>query len=211
MNPWTPDDEEARRLLDERIDSYAVDDAISIWDRLQRWLDDVLAVNVDASGTGSLVIQILLILAVAVIIFVLFRYFRPSVSPEAVNEDTLVDLSVSAEQYYAEAQRCLAAGQLDQAYIYAYRFMVRLAQQRQLVEVTPSTTATSFGWSLGGVLPEHSEDIYTASSQFNQIVYGGTTPSSDAVTTMLQLAQTTQTARPHIPDPHMDPARLIPR
>src|SRR5690625_5359341 len=87
MSPWTPDDDEARRLLDERIDSYDVDDAISIWDRFLRWLDDALGVNVDASGTGGVVIQILLVLAVGVVIFVLIRYFRPTVSPDAVDED----------------------------------------------------------------------------------------------------------------------------
>src|SRR5699024_11872126 len=85
MSPWTTDDDEARRLLDERIDSYDVDDAISIWDRFLRWLDDALGVNVDASGTGGVVIQILLVLAVGVVIFVLIRYFRPSVSPDAVD------------------------------------------------------------------------------------------------------------------------------
>ncbi|HIW47528.1 MAG TPA: DUF4129 domain-containing protein [Candidatus Yaniella excrementigallinarum] len=212
MSPWTPDDDEARRLLDERIDSYDVDDAISIWDRFLRWLDDALGVNVDASGTGGVVIQILLVLAVGVVIFVLIRYFRPSVSPDAVDDDEhLVDPTVSAEQYFAQAQSYLEAGQLDQAYIHAYRFMVRLAQQRKLVDVTPSTTATSFGWSLGAVLPGHREDIYAASSQFNQIVYGGSTPSRDAVTAMLHLAQATQNAQPQTPDPQMDPARLIPR
>lgn len=212
MNPWTPDDDEARRLLDERIDSYDIDEAISIWDRFLRWLDDLLAVNVDASGAGSFVIQILLVLAVGVVIFVLIRYFRPSVSPDAIDDDEhLVDLTVSAEQYFAEAQRYLEDGQLDQAYIHAYRFMVRLAQQRRLVEVTPATTATSFGWSLGAVLPGHRDDIYAASSQFNQIVYGGTTPSQDSVTAMLHLAHATQSAQPQTPDPQMDPARLIPR
>jgi len=212
MKPWTPKDDEARRLLDERIDSYDVGDAVSIWDRFLRWLDDALAINVESSGAGSVIMQILLVLAVGVVIFVLIRYFRPSMSPDAVDDsDNLVDLTVSAEQYFTEAQRYLESDQLDQAYIHAYRFMVRLAQQRQLVEVTPSTTATSFGWSLGAVLPGHRDDIYAASSQFNQIVYGGSTPSRDAVIAMFHLAQSTQSTQPHIPDPQMDPARLIPR
>lgn len=211
--PWTPDDDDARRLLDERIDSYDVDpESISIWERIIRWLNDALSLNVDASGAGSVVMQVLLVLAVAVLVFFLIRYFRPSVSPDAKAQDSqLVDLAIPAEQYFENAQRYLASGELDQAYIHAYRFMVRHAQQRELVVVTPSTTATSFGWSLGAVLPSHQHAINESSTEFNQIVYGGATPTQQAAQAMMQLAQDVQTAQPQTSNPQHDPARLIPR
>lgn len=210
--PWTPDNDDARRLLNDRIDSYDVDDSIGLWERLIRWLNEALTLDVDPSGAGSFVIQALLIAAVVVLVFLLVRYFRPSASPNAPTEDPrLVDPAIAAEEYFDNARHYLASGELDQAYIHAYRFMVRHAQQRQLVEVTPSTTATMFGWSLGAVLPGHRDAINHASTEFNRIVYGGVTPSREAVTTMMQLAQAIQTAQPQTSSPHNDPARLIPR
>lgn len=210
--PWTPDDEEARRLLDERIDSYDVDDSIGLWERLLRWLNDALAFDVDSSGAGSLIIQALLIIAVIVLVILLLRYFRPSARPDiSVDEAQLVDPAIDAQEYFDHAQRYLASGELDQAYVHAYRFMVRTAQQRQLVDVTPATTATLFGWSLGAVLPNHRDAINHASTEFNRTVYGGAHPSRESVTTMLQLAQAVQVAQPQSSHPHHDPARLIPR
>lgn len=210
--PWTPDDEDARRLLTERIDSYDVDDSLSIWERLIRWLNEALTLDVDPSGAGSIVIQVLLAIAVVVLIFLLIRYFRPSVSPGTSPEESqLVDPAIAADEYFDHAQRYLASGEMEQAYIHAYRAIVRRAQQRALVDVTPSTTATTFGWALGAVLPNHREAINEASAGFNQVVYGTTTPSREAVATTMQLAQTVQSAHPQHPNPHADPARLIPR
>lgn len=209
---WTPNDEEARRLLTERIDSYDVDGSLSIWERFIRWLNEAFTLNVDSSGAGSVVILVLLAAAVAVLVFLLIRYFRPSVSPKSAADDAqLVDSSIAAEEYFESARRYLASGELDQAYIHAYRSIVRNVQQRQLVEVTPSTTATTFGWTLGAVLPGHRDAINDASSGFNRVVYGSTTPSRDAVATVMQLAQAVQTAQPQAYNPHSDPTRLIPR
>lgn len=210
--PWTPDNEDARRLLNERIDTYDVDESLGLWDRFVRWLYDALSINADPTGPGSFVILALLIAAVAILVLLLVRFFRPPANPDANAENTdLVDPSVAAEEYLNSAQRYFAEGQFGQAYIHAYRFMVRHAQQRQLVEVTPSTTATTFGWSLGAVLAPHREAINHASLVFNQIVYGGSDPSEEAVATMLQLAQTIETAQPQAAHPDHDPARLIPR
>lgn len=209
--PWTPDDDEARKLLTERVDSYEVDGSLSLWERFLRWLNEALSLNVDSSGAGGIIIVILLIVAVAILLFLLIRYFRPSVSPTAAREPDLVDSSITAEQYLASAQRYLASGDLGQAYVHAYRSIVRDAQQRQLVEVTPSTTATTFGWTMGAILPNHRHAIDQAASTFNQVVYGSMTPTPDAVDTVMQLAQSLQTAQPQAYNPHNDPARLIPR
>ncbi|NLZ97407.1 MAG: DUF4129 domain-containing protein [Micrococcus sp.] len=208
---WTPNDDEARRLLTERIDSYDIDGSLSLWERFIRWINEALTLNVDSSGAGSVVIVVLLAAAVAVLLFLLIRYFRPSVSPAAIEESQLVDSSIAAEEYFDSAKRYLASGELDQAYIHAYRSIVRNAQQRQLVEVTPSTTATTFGWTMGAVLPHHRDAIDEASSGFNRVVYGSMTPTRDAVATVMQLAHSLQTAQPQAYNPHNDPARLIPR
>lgn len=211
--PWTPNDDQARRLLDDRIDSYDVDpEAMSLWERFVTWLNDVLTFNVDPAGAGSVLLQVLLVAAVVILVFLLLRYFRPAVSPEAqVGNSSLVDPDVSAEQYLADAQRYFAAEELEQAYLHAFRAMVRSADQRQLVEVTPATTATVFGWSLGAVLPTFRTAISEAADEFNSISYGGTVPSRQAITTMLQLAKTVSTTQPGQSSPHTDPARLIPR
>lgn len=212
--PWTPDDDEARRLLNERIESFDVDpDTTTLWERFIRWLNDALALDVDPTGAGGVILQILLVAAVGVLIFLLIRYFRPSVSPEATTDEAqLVDLAVPAEQYFNTAQQYLASGHYDQAYIHAYRSMVRTAQQRRLVEVTPATTATTFGWSLAAVLPDYHQNINDASTEFNQIVYGGSQPTHASAQTMVQLAQAVEAAQPRPPaHPHHDPTRMIPR
>src|SRR5699024_12299416 len=65
---WTPNDDEARRLLTERIDSYDNDGSLSLWERFIRWINEALTLNVDSSGAGSVVIVVLLAAAVAVLL-----------------------------------------------------------------------------------------------------------------------------------------------
>ncbi|GAA2026653.1 hypothetical protein GCM10009720_02970 [Yaniella flava] len=211
--PWTPNDDEARHLLDERIETYDLTpDPSGLWQAFIRWLNELLSLDVDPSGPGTIVLQVLLIVAVGVLIFLFIKFFRPSVSPDAsTDESQLIDPAIPAEQYFANAERYLASGELHQAFIHAYRAMVRHAQQRQLVEVTPSTTATTFGWALSAVLASHRDAINHASSEFNRVIYGGTTPNRQDVESMMQLARSVQTARPQAAHPHDDPARLIPR
>ena len=209
--PWTPDDDEARRLLNERIDSFDIDHAqATLWERLLNWLNEALRLNIDPTGAGSLFLQVLLIIAVGVVGYLLFRYFRPSKTTPDV-ADQLADPTLTAEQYLATAQRQLAAGQLDEAYLAAYRSMVRSAAVREIVEVTPATTATLFGWSLGAVLPDYRDQLEQASTEFNRIIYGGNTPSREATDHVVALAQTVATATPQQAPAHTDPARLIPR
>ena len=210
--PWTPDDDDARRLLDERIDSYDVDPAaMSWWERVLQWLNDALELNVDAAGTGNLVILRFLLVAVAVLALLLIRYFRPSVSATHNADGQLVDPSISAAQYLAQARQLLATEQLDQAYLQAYRSMVRAASERQLTEVTPATTATVFGWSLGTVLHTHRTAIHEASDHFNEISYGSARPARQTTEAMIDLAATVAVATPSTPHPHQNPARLMPR
>lgn len=211
--PWTPDDDHARQLLDERIETYDLDPAgMTLWERIIGWLNDALAINIDPTGTGSVILQIVLIVAVGVLAFLLFRYFRPSASPTADRHGArLADPSVPAKEYLHAAQRALAADQFDQAYLQTYRFMVRNASDRGLVEVTPATTATTFGWSLGTVLPAYREALTEASTEFNRISYGGSIPSRPTAESVLRLAQTIATATPQPTSTYQDPARLMPR
>lgn len=211
--PWTPDDDDARQLLDERIETYDLDPTgMTLWERIIGWLNDALAINIDPTGTGSVILQVLLIIAVGVLAFLVFRYFRPSVSPAADRRgDHLADPSVPAEEYLVAAQRALAAQEFDQAYLQTYRFIVRNASDRGLVEVTPATTATTFGWSLGAVLPAYREALAEASTEFNRISYGGSIPTREAAETVFQLAQTLAAAHPQTGGTHNDPARLMPR
>ncbi len=211
--PWTPDDDDARRLLKDRIESYDVDPAaMSWWERALAWLNDALSLNVDASSTGSIVIQGFLVIAVALLIFFLVRFFRPNATPKTHPADAhLVDPSIAAARYLEQARQLLATGQLDQAYVQAYRAMVQTAVERQLTEVTPSTTATVFGWALGSVLPSYRTAIRVASEQFNNISYGDAVPSSEATESMVHLATTVGTAHPTAAESHSNPARLMPR
>lgn len=211
--PWTPNDDEARRLLDERIESYDVEPAaMSWWERVVEWLNDALQLNVDPSGAGSILIQIFLVVALAILVFLLIRFFRPSVSPAAAEaQANLVDPSISAVQYLDRAREHYAAKQFDQAYLQAYRSMVRTASERELTEVTPATTATVFGWTLASILPAYRTAIHEASDQFNEISYGDAIPSRDTTESMLQLAATVTVAQPSNPNPHTNPVRMMPR
>lgn len=210
--PWTPDDDDARRLLNDRIDSYDVDPAaMSWWERVLQWLNDAMQLNVDASGAGSVIIQVFLVFAVVVLVILLIRFFRPSVSGTTQTETQLVDHNISATQYLDKARQLLASEQLDQAYLQAYRSMVRSAAERELVEVTPATTATVFGWSLGSVLPSYRIPITEASEQFNEISYGSAIPTRDATISMINLAETIAVAQPTATHPHDNPIRLMPR
>ena len=210
--PWTPNDDDARRLLDERIESYDVDPAaMGWWERVLQWLNEALELNVDPSGAGSMLIQVILVIAVVILVVLLIRFFRPPAAAPKHTDSRLVDPSVSAAQYLDQARALLATEQLDQAYLQAYRAMVRVAAERDLTEVTPATTATVFGWSLGSVLPSYRIPINEASEKFNEISYGSALPTRDATVAMLKLAETITTAHPSATLPQDNPIRLMPR
>lgn len=211
--PWQPPDDVARRLLDERIDSYEVEaTSMTWWERLLAWLDDALSLSTDASGTGGIVLTILLGVAVIVLVWLLVRYFRPSLVETSGQQTAhLVDPSITAEQYLADARRLLANDALDEAYLQAFRSMVRASSQRGLLEVAPSTTATLFGWSLGAVLPDHSQQLNEAAQTFNAISYGGNMPVRSQTEAVVHLAQVVATAQPQSDPDAMSPARLMPR
>src|SRR5699024_1061618 len=101
-------------------DSYDIDGSLSLWERFIRWINEALRLNVDSSGAGSVVIVVLLGAAVAVLLFLLIRYFRPSVSPAAIEESQRGDSWCESEEYFDSAKRYLASGKLYQAYIHAY-------------------------------------------------------------------------------------------
>lgn len=206
--PWTPEDDEARRILTERVDSYDVDPAdITWWERLIGWLNDALSLNVNASGAGSIIIQVLLVIAVAAVVFLLVRYFRPGLAASEHDDvPHLADPNLSAAQYWQSAQQHLAAERFAPAYLDAFRYLVRYATEHQLVEVTPSTTATTFCWSLGAVMPADRDALDAAATEFNAMSYGDWMPNRAQTHAMLQLAQRIATAQPQ-----PDPTRLMPR
>src|SRR5690625_5363560 len=93
--PWTPDDDEARRELNERIDSFDVEPAgMTLWERLINWLNEALTLNIDPAGTGLMLIQFVLIVAVGVLVLLLVRFFRPV--GDTAGSDICVQLTESS-------------------------------------------------------------------------------------------------------------------
>lgn len=213
--PLTPDDDYARRTLDEHIEAYDVEPAASTWwERLLAWLNEALQLNVDPAAAGNVATYGLLAVAIGVVVVLLVKYFRvPAPSGDATESaGTLADPAITAQEYLVQAQHQLAAGQWGQASLAAFRCLVRTAAERNLVDITPATTATVFGWHLGIRFPDLQHTITDAATEFNTLSYGAGTPTKHRAETMVKLAQDLGTAQPQPLNPqHQSPARMMPR
>jgi hypothetical protein len=184
--PVDPDDEQARRWLEEELgrgdEPYQPPETPGWWQDFLEWLERLLS-GVGAPETptpafqtgqavGIVVIVILVaaILAVAFVVFGLPRLRRRSkVTGDLFGEDD----DRSAAQLRTAAQQAADAGDYTTAVVELFRSLARDLAERGIVVTFPGTTARDFSRRTGLVFPPIAERLADAAVAFDDLRYLG--------------------------------------
>ncbi len=174
-------DEAARLAVQELADpAYHVDDP-GLVERGIRWVVDRLGELVDrAAGSlpgGRWGLLALVVLAAIVLAFVLWRagpVRRSSSSATAL----FVGRAKTAADHRREADRASAQGRWEDAVLERYRAIVRALEERTILDPRPGRTADEAAHEGGLALPALAADLWSASTTFDAVAYGGRPASS---------------------------------
>lgn len=201
--PLDPDQEEARRLLQEELDSgdYRVEESWLV--RLWRWFTDLLP---DPASFGPLpgwsTWAILGVVGAAVVAGVLFvtrdRWRAARLSPTGPAGAVLDGMRRSAADYRSAAREAMDAGRLDDAVLEAYRAIAAGAIERTLLEDRPGRTAHEVALELGPTFVDSADALRRAGDIFDAVRYGDQRASTDQARAVLELEARLAQARPKL-------------
>jgi hypothetical protein len=137
---------------------------------LQEWLQEALDRFSGAAPGGWL--GVLGLLALVVVAVLIVRWRMGPVSRAAAVPFT-VDPATSAAEYRRRAEGAAASGQWDVAVSERMRALVRVGQERGLIDAQPGWTADEVAAALGGALPGSGAILATAATAFDEVRYGG--------------------------------------
>lgn len=199
--PLTPGSDQARRLLEHELSKPKYGDRRGLLERFLDWMWNKVSELGD--GIGSLPTQwlvVLLVLLAALIGFGLTRIRRHQGPRRGGDEDESVLVAeTSAKQLRQEAAEALADGDLPLAYLQYFRAMARAGVERTVVADRPGSTAREVVDQLARAFPEQRTPLDDAERTFEEVRYGGRTPSRDAVEAIRGLEDTIAAARPQRP------------
>ena len=124
---------------------------------------------------------ILLALLIAGAVYVVFRVRRETRRKRGDDTDdqpgsVLGGVVGTADQFRADAQAALAAGDYNAAVLAAMRAIAQTASDRTLLLGARSATAHDIVRRLRHIFPAHYPALYTAADVFDAVAYGGAGP-----------------------------------
>jgi hypothetical protein len=150
----------------------------SIPDRVLEWLGDRLADLIEGlvSGGGGAVVAWLILLGFAgAVVFLLVRYGKvtlPAPAP-AVEPEVMVELTRSAREWRAEAERLEADGRWRDALRCRYRALVADLVRRGTIPELPGRTAGEYARDVAAREPDAAVAFAAATELFEAVWYGG--------------------------------------
>ncbi|KUG59308.1 hypothetical protein AVL62_06410 [Serinicoccus chungangensis] len=199
-----PDRDEARRWLQEELDSGDYRLEVPWWLRLWRWVTDRLP---DPAALGPLppwttwvVLAAVVVAVTAVALFVTRDRWRTGRLAPAGRAGAVLDgRRRSAADYRGAARAALEAGRADEAVLEAFRAIAAGATERTLLEDRPGRTAHEVAVELGDVFGAHAEPLHRAGDTFDAVRYGGHHADTDQARAVVQLDADLDAARPELP------------
>lgn len=180
---WRPEQEEARRLLEEELarDRYQAAQPNRVvewlWDRvadLLEWLDSL---GRGASGLPGWVL-LLLLLAVAVVVLLLVRP-RSNRRVRRPEGTVLTDRVSTPADHRSAAESAWARGEHGQALVSWFRAAVRDAEVRTLLDERPGRTATEAAAELSRLAPRERQSLREVAARFNAVLYDHAPATAD--------------------------------
>ena len=147
----------------------------SLFDRLQEWLAEQLSrvfTALSGGGRGSVVGLVLLVAAVAALVYFATRFARTvSVEPRARAVEARTPIR-SAAEWLAEAARAEAEGHWRDGVRYRHRALVAGLAERGVVEEVPGRTAGEYRADITSALPAAAGEVEAATDLFERVWYG---------------------------------------
>jgi hypothetical protein len=178
--PPSQHDPEAVRQLADRILAEARYDRApeSIPDRVMSWLGDQLAKvlsSLVSGGGGTVVAWVILLGALGGVGYLLVRHGRvtiPSLTP-GDDPEVMVELSRTAREWRADAERLEAAGHWAEGLRCRHRALVADLVRRGAIPEQPGRTAREYVRDVARTLPDATPALAAATELFEAAWYGG--------------------------------------
>jgi hypothetical protein len=184
--PVDPDDEQARRWLEEELgrgdEPYQPPQTPGWWQDFLDWLERLLSglgapeaptPGFQTGQTVGIVILVVLIVAALVVAFAIFGLPRLRKRSKVTGDLFGEDDDRSAQELRTVAQRAADAGDFTSAVIELFRSLARDLAERGIVVTFPGTTARDFARRTGLVFPPAAERLADAAAVFDDLRYLG--------------------------------------
>jgi hypothetical protein len=150
----------------------------SIPDRVMSWLGEQLARalgSLVSGGGGTVVAWVILLAAVGSVVYLLVRHGRVSIPSLARGDEpvAMVELTRSAEEWRADADRLEAAGRWAEGLRCRHRALVADLVRRGAIPEQPGRTAGEYVRDVARTLPEATPALAAATDLFEAAWYGG--------------------------------------
>lgn len=202
--PLDPDRDEARRLLQEELDSGTYQLQESLVSRVWRWFTDLLP---DLGTLGPMppwvTWAVLTGVVVAVLAVLAFagrdRWRAARLSDPASPGAVLEGRRRPAAEHRASARAALAAGDAGTALLEAYRAVASGAVERALLDDRAGSTAHEIALALAPVFPAEAAALADAADGFDAVRYGGRRASESQARAVVDLEDRLQRTSPAPP------------
>lgn len=195
--PRDPSQEEARRELSRDIYRREEPSLLAkILDWFQRTLSDLAGTASDSVAGGNIALLIVVIVLVALIVALLWRFGPLARVRRRRKEASEVEPTRSEEEHRNLADQLAAEGKFAEAVRERLRAIVRNLITRGLLDDRPGRTAMEIADEAGRELPTSAEDLMLAANLFGAIWYGRRPATAEHDATMRGIAERVAAARP---------------
>lgn len=174
--PVRPDDDEARRLLQEELAKTAYREAEPsllerAWGAFLNWLGELLGQirGVDA-GLGTILLAVGAVVVVAVAILLI----KPRLNARRRHEPAVFEASTrrSAQLHRSAADAAAQNSDWDEALTERFRAITRSAEERVIIDEQVGRTAVEVARQLQGLFDAQAGDLDWLALRFNEVHYG---------------------------------------
>jgi Domain of unknown function (DUF4129) len=198
--------QELRKTIYHRDDPSVVDRIVS---RITDWLNNLFGHSVAPHTSSGMSWGGLIVLVAVVVIVVAAIWWRlGGVRRSAAQSNALLDDQAgSAKDHRSESERLAAAGQWAEAIRERLRAIARDLEERAILTPRPGRTADELATEAGSALPGQAAALHEGVRIFDDVWYGGRTPSADGYQRLTALDESVRSAKPEplrTPQPSQD-------
>ncbi|GAB19293.1 hypothetical protein GOEFS_080_00050 [Gordonia effusa NBRC 100432] len=213
-----PNNDEARRWLEDELRKGAYNPEPSWWDRISdsisRWFGNVFGSIFDTdSGPVPLVVSVLIalvILAGTVYLVARLRRNRRAVDPTAADRAVLGTSKLTAAQHRELATQALDDGDYYRSIICSMRAIAQESVERTLLTRAASLTAHEIAYRLTTTFPSLIDELLSGADVFDDVVYGEVPATHTDALRLQALDKKVKATKPRLSDETERPAPSLP-
>ncbi|MFW0788049.1 DUF4129 domain-containing protein [Gordonia sp. CPCC 205333] len=203
-----PNNDEARRWLEDELRKGAYNPEPSWWDRITdsigRWFGDAFSNIFDGdAGPIPLVVSIaiaLVLLAGTVYLVTRLRRNRRAHDPSAADRAVLGKSKLTAAQHRELAAQALSEGDFYRSVICSMRAIAQESVERTLLTRAASLTAHEIAFRLTASFPALIDELLSSADVFDDIAYGDVPATHDNALRLQALDKKLKATKPRLSD-----------